>query len=161
MQLPPLVPAHNTGSKAELCILSFRKVVAGAIDDKPDYAELIKNVWQNFIAYLGVSDYGSFSLNTYVNEFYLVTVAKVICVDILAGKPVISDTNEIKQILDGSYFTRLNIHNLVDYDYFGWLNSSPYVEQFIDIVADIQQRLIAYDFTFQTETDIFAEPIVS
>jgi len=137
------------------CILSFRKVVAGAIDDKPDYAELIKNVWQNFIAYLGVSDYGSFSLNTYVNEFYLVTVAKVICVDILAGKPVISDTNEIKQILDGSYFTRLNIHNLVDYDYFGWLNSSPYVEQFIDIVADIQQRLIAYDFTFQTETDIF------
>lgn len=27
MQLPPLVPAHNTGSKAELCILSFRNTL--------------------------------------------------------------------------------------------------------------------------------------
>ena len=139
--------AHN--------ISSFRKIVEKAIHDKPDYAKLIEKVWQNFVAYIGVSDYGSFSINTYINEFYLVTVAKIICADILAGNPIISNSNEIRKILDGSYFTGLNIHNFVDYDYFGWLNDSPYVEQFANMAADVQQRLVAYDFSLRVENDIF------
>ena len=36
--------------------------------EKPDYAALIQQVWQNFIAYLGVSDYGRFSVGTYINR---------------------------------------------------------------------------------------------
>ena len=106
----------------------FRDTIIRAMSEKPDYAALIQQVWQNFIAYLGVSDYGRFSVETYINEFYLVTVAKIICVNVMAGEPVISDANEIKKILNGEYFTRQNIFNLVDYDYFGWLNNSPYVE---------------------------------
>lgn len=106
----------------------FQDVVTRAMEEKPDYAALIKQVWQNFIAYLGVSDYGQFSLETYINEFYLVTVAKIICVNIMAGEPVISAVEEIKKILNGEYFTRQNVFNLVDYDYFGWLNNSPYAE---------------------------------
>ena len=82
-----------------------------AISEKPDYAELIRQVWQNFIAYLGASDYGTFSVDTYVNEFYLVTVAKVVCANILAGTSIISTPNEIKQILDGRHFTNQNITN--------------------------------------------------
>lgn len=63
----------------------------------------------------------------------------------MAGEPVISDTNEIKKILNGEYFTRQNIFNLVDYDYFGWLNNSPYVEQIVGSVVELQHRLVAYD----------------
>lgn len=81
------------------------------------HADLIRQVWQNFIAYLGISDYGEFSVDTYINEFYLVTVAKIICVNVLAGAPVVSTRNEIQQILDGGYFSNQNIENLVDYDY--------------------------------------------
>ena len=77
----------------------FRNMVVRAMEEKPDYAELIKQVWQNFIAYLGVSDYGRFSVETYINEFYLVTVAKVICVNIMAGEPVISDIRRKRIIL--------------------------------------------------------------
>ena len=66
--------------------------------EKPDYADLIKQVWQNFIAYLGASDYGSFSQETYVSEFYLVTVAKVLCANILAGRAIISSDDEIRAI---------------------------------------------------------------
>ena len=133
----------------------FRDTVTRAMDEKPDYAALIQQVWQNFIAYLGVSDYGRFSIETYINEFYLVTVAKIICVDVMAGNPVISEADEIKRILNGDYFTRQNIFNLVDYDYFGWLNNSPYVEQLIGSVSEIQHRLVAYDFSRVGETDIF------
>ena len=133
----------------------FRDTVIRAMAEKPDYAALVQQVWQNFIAYLGVSDYGRFSVDTYINEFYLVTVAKIICVDVMAGEPVISEAAEIKKILNGDYFTRQNIFNLVDYDYFGWFNNSPYVEQLIHSVSEIQHRLVAYDFSRVGETDIF------
>ena len=133
----------------------FRDVVIRAMEEKPDYAALIQQVWQNFIAYLGVSDYGRFSVETYINEFYLVTVAKIICVNVMAGEPVISETDEIKKILNGEYFTRQNVFNLVDYDYFGWLNNSPYVEQIVGSVAEMQRRLVAYDFSRLGENDIF------
>lgn len=133
----------------------FGDTVTRAMAEKPDYAALIQQVWQNFIAYLGVSDYGGFSIETYINEFYLVTVAKIICVDVMAGNPVISEADEIKRILNGDYFARQNIFNFVDYDYFGWLNNSPYVEQLISSVSEMQHRLVAYDFSRVGETDIF------
>ncbi len=98
---------------------AFSETIQRAMAEKPDYANLIKQVWQNFIAYLGASDYGSFSQETYVSEFYLVTVAKVLCANILAGRAIISADDEIRAILDGKYFSRQNIYNFVDYDYFG------------------------------------------
>lgn len=49
-------------------IEAFSEAVRMAMEDKPDYAQLIEQVWQNFIAYLGASDYGSFSIETYVRR---------------------------------------------------------------------------------------------
>ena len=134
---------------------TFSEAVNTAMAEKPDYAELIKQVWQNFIAYLGASDYGSFSIETYVSEFYLVTVAKTLCANILAGKAIISSDEEIKAILGGEYFSRQNIYNFVDYDYFGWVNSSPYVDIIVPCVRGLQSRLQAYDFSRLGEKDIF------
>ncbi len=133
----------------------FSETIQRAMEEKPDYADLIKQVWQNFIAYLGASDYGSFSQETYVSEFYLVTVAKILCANILAGRAIISSDDEIRTILDGKYFLRQNIYNFVDYDYFGWLNDTPYVESFIPCAREIQNRLRAYDFSRLGEQDIF------
>lgn len=138
-------------------ISCFENAVMTAMAEKPDYADLIKHVWQNFIAYLGASNYGAFSIETYINEFYLVTVAKTICVNILANEPIISSADEIKQILDGEYFTNQNISNLVDYDYFGWLNNEPYSNIIVGCVAELQHRLVAYDFSYLGETDIFGK----
>lgn len=138
-------------------IAVFQSVVRRAIEEKPDYAALIEQVWQNFVAYLGVSDYGVFSQDTYVNEFYLVTIAKVICVNILAGEPLISSGQQIRQILNGEYFTSQNLFNLVDYDYFGWLNNEPFVEGIVAFVSDMQRRLTAYDFSHTIDRDIFGQ----
>ncbi len=138
-------------------INNFKTVVDRAMSERTAYADLIRNVWQNFVAYLGASDYGAFSEETYVNEYYLVTVAKVICANILSGSSLISSEDEIKEILNGKYFEQRNILNLVDYDYFGWLNNSPYSDFIVQTVRQIQEQLTCYDFNLMPEEDIFGE----
>ena len=133
----------------------FKSVVENAMHTNPSYAELIKNVWQNFVAYLGASEHGTFSMDTYTNEYYLVTVAKVICANILNGAPLICNDAEIIKILNGKYFQQKNIQNLVDYDYFGWLNNSPYVDDIVECAKRIQRLLVSYDFKVIAEEDLF------
>ena len=50
----------------------------------------------------------------------------MICANILSGSSLTLSNDEINEILNGKYFEQRNIINLVDYDYFGWLNNSPY-----------------------------------
>lgn len=138
-------------------INEFKAVVDRAMSERAIYAELIKSVWQNFVAYLGASNYGEFSEETYVNEYYLVTVAKVICANILSGSSLTSSNDEINEILNGKYFEQRNIINLVDYDYFGWLNNSPYSDLIVQTVRQVQEQLTCFDFKLIPEEDIFGE----
>ena len=138
-------------------IATFTNLVNRAMAEKPEYADLVKTVWQNFVAYLGASDYGSFSQETYVNEFYLVTVAKVICANVINKAPIISDAQEVVRILNGKHFEQHNISNLVDYDYFGWLNSEPYVTEIAECALNIQRQLTSYDFAIYRDQDLFGE----
>lgn len=133
----------------------YRNVIENAMYSNPAYADLIKNVWQNFVAYLGASEYGTFSMDTYTNEYYLVTVAKIICANILNGAPLICNDAEIIKILNGQYFQQKNIQNLVDYDYFGWLNSSPFVDDIAESAKRVQRLLSSYDFKVIAEEDLF------
>lgn len=136
-------------------IEGYRNAVENAMHSNPAYADLIKNVWQNFVAYLGASEYGTFSMDTYTNEYYLVTVAKIICANILNGAPLICNDTEIIKILNGQYFHQKNIQNLVDYDYFGWLNSSPFVDGIVESAKRVQRLLASYDFNVIAEEDLF------
>ena len=136
-------------------INSFTIAVNNAMQSNPSYANLIKGVWQSFIAYLGATEYGSFSMITYTNEFYLVTVAKIICANILNGAPLICDDDNIIKILNGKYFQKKNIQNLVDYDYFGWLNEDPFVKMIVESAKKIQRLLCSYDFKIIHDEDLF------
>lgn len=136
-------------------IEGYKAVIENAMCSNPTYADLIKNVWQNFVAYLGASEYGTFSMDTYTNEYYLVTVAKIICANILNGAPLVCNDTEIIKILNGQYFQQKNIQNLVDYDYFGWLNSSPHVDGIVECAKRIQRLLVSYDFKVIAEEDLF------
>lgn len=135
----------------------FAGLVKRAMTERPDYAKLVKRVWQNFVAYLGASDYGNFSQETFINEFYLVTVAKLICANIINREAIISDEQAVLRILNGKYFETRNISNLVDYDYFGWLNNEPYVAEIAECAISIQRQLTSYDFSSSTNQDLFGE----
>lgn len=138
-------------------IEKFTQVVSKAMREKKEYGEMIQRVWQNFIGYLGVTPYEDFLNEAYINEFYLVTIAKVICADILNEGVLINMPNEVKEILNGKYFYRRNIQNLVEYDYFGWLNEEPYVEHIVECVMELQKQLLAFDFKITGECDLFGE----
>lgn len=138
-------------------IAIFTDLVNRAMIEKPNYAELVKRVWQNFVAYLGASDYGNFSQQTYINEFYLVTVAKIICANVINKTPIISDEQAVLRILNGRYFESRSISNLVDYDYFGWLNNEPYAAEIAECAINIQRQLTSYDFSSYTDQDLFGE----
>lgn len=136
-------------------IEGYKGVIKSAMDLNPTYGNLIKNVWQNFVAYLGAPEYGTFSMDTYTNEYYLVTVAKIICANILNGAPLVCNDTEIIKILNGQFFQQKNIQNLVDYDYFGWLNSFPYVDGIVESAKRMQRLLTSYDFKAVAEEDLF------
>ena len=135
----------------------FASVVKSAAKARSGYYSLIKKIWQNFVAYLGASEYGRFSERTYINEFYLITVAKILCANILKGDAIISSKDEAIRILNGDYFQAQNLDNLVDYDYFGWLNDDKYAEMLLDAVLEIQRGMQAYDFNVIAVEDLFGQ----
>lgn len=88
------------------------------------------------------------------------TLAKYLCVNIIEGKSVISDPNHSLQIMNGNYFRTKGFTNLVEYDYFGWINNTPYADALITVGQSIQEDLAAYDFTSISTEDLFG-PLVA
>ncbi|MEY8354935.1 N-6 DNA methylase [Lachnospiraceae bacterium 54-53] len=151
--------ASDMGLESIFCrehLKQIRKIVNNAFENDEKYAELIKKVWTNFVSYLGGSQNSStFDIESYINEFYIMTLAKYLCANILAKKSIITDEEQSLNILDGTYFKTLGISNLVEYDYFGWVNNTPYAEKLLPIIRSIQHDLAAYDFTHVVSEDIF------
>ncbi|MHA6889404.1 hypothetical protein [Ralstonia pseudosolanacearum] len=120
------------------------------------YANLIMKLWMDFVSYLGgESAAGKFDKDSYVSELYILTLAKLICANVLSGKGLISDDAELQSILGGAFFKGRGLPNLVEYDYFGWLNSTPYVEALVEVAREIQDDLRAYDFESSPTEDLF------
>lgn len=134
----------------------IREIVDRAFKEKPKYAKLIEKIWTDFVAYLGDSgSSGVFDRDTYVGELYVLTLAKLLCANVLAEKGLNSDDNELKEILDGAFFEAKGFSNLVEYDYFGWLNQGDYVLALLPVARYIQADLVAYDFRSSPAEDVF------
>lgn len=132
------------------------KLVDSAFTSDPTYAGLITKLWTDFVSYLGgETAAGKFDKTSYVGELYILTLAKLICANVLGGKGLVSDDAELRSILDGSFFKAQGLPNLVEYDYFGWLNASPYVTDLVEVARDIQDDLRAYDFKASPAEDLF------
>lgn len=131
-------------------------LVDSAFSANPDYASLIEKLWRDFISYLGGDTAaGGFDRQTYAGELYILTLAKLICSNILTGKALTSDDAELAEILDGTFFQNRGLSNLVEYDYFGWLNASPHVDALLPVARAIQDDLLAYDFATSPAEDLF------
>lgn len=125
------------------------------VSDKT-YAKLIMKLWTDFVSYLGrETAAGEFDKDSYVNELYILTLAKLICANVLSEKGLISEDAELQAILDGSFFKARGLPNLVEYDYFGWINATPYVEALVKVAREIQDDLRAYDFESSPAEDLF------
>lgn len=153
--------AEDMGLESLFCakhIAELGKLVEAAFAANPVYAKLIKKLWQDFVAYIGdENSIGSFDLRTYIREMYILTLAKLLCANVIEKKALLSDPPTLASILTGDFFKSRGLENLVEYDYFGWLNSSPYVDGLLPIAHAIQDDLRAYDFDSPPVEDLFGE----
>jgi len=151
--------AKDLGFESPFCqahLMPINALVDAAFKADPTYSKLITKLWTDFVSYLGGETAGGeFDMKSYVGELYILTLAKLICANVLSGKAMMSDGAELHAILDGDFFKALGLPNLVEYDYFGWLNASPYVTDLIQVARDIQEDLRAYDFKSSPAEDLF------
>lgn len=151
--------AKDLGFESPFCqahLDPIDKLVDAACASDPAYAALITKLWTDFVSYLGgETAAGKFDKTSYVGELYILTLAKLICANVLSGKGLVSDDAELRSILDGFFFKARGLPNLVEYDYFGWLNASPYVTNLVEVARDIQDDLRAYDFESSPAEDLF------
>lgn len=151
--------AKDLGFESPFCqkhINSLKASVAKAFENNPKYADLIAQLWCSFVSYMreeGISY--RFDIVTYVDEYYIQTLGKLICANYIANKALSSDEKELKSILDGSFFENKGLVNFVEYDYFGWLTGEPYLTDLIPVAAAIQHDLVAYNFKATPEEDLF------
>jgi hypothetical protein len=151
--------ASDLGFSSPFCaghVAELEKLVDQAFVDKPEYAELITSLWCKFVTYF--RDQGStasFHTKSYADELYILTLGKLICANVIEKRALISDDGDLQIILSGRYFVAKGLVNLVEYDYFGWLNESPYIERQLFTARAIQHDLQAYDFDQSPADDLF------
>lgn len=131
----------------------FQKVISEAFSINSDYASIIKSVWSELISFK--NDSQTFNLNDYIDEFYLVTLSKLVCVNALEKKSVLSDDQELVEIISGSFFYKLGITNIVEYDYFGWLSEEKYTLKLLPMLRKMQYELSSLNFLRFEAEDIF------
>ncbi|WP_430311125.1 hypothetical protein [Pseudomonas sp. PONIH3] len=137
-------------------VTTIKKLAETAFKADPIYAKMITKIWTDFVSYLGgENSAGQFDMESYVGELYILTLAKLICANVLSEKGLVSDDAELRSILDGAFFKARGLPNLVEYDYFGWLNTSPYVDDLVEVARDIQDDIRAYDFESSPAEDLF------
>lgn len=134
--------------------LQEAKVFIGSLaTQKPAYASLIHTIWSHFVEGIDLSI--DASTGSYEYEFYIATLAKLLCANILEKQPILSSDDELVEIISGDYFQRLGYVNFVEYDYFGWINEHLPGSQYLEQLRKTQQDLAIYDYSSIPEEDIF------
>jgi len=139
-------------------IRTLTATISDIFRGNPRYGSLIAELWSAFVGYLQDDEgTGSFDLVTYVDEYYVVTLAKLLCANILEERGIYSNDQELYSIMDGRFFENKGLQNVVEYDYFGWLNMSPSASALLPVARMIQKDLSAYDFTSRSQEDLFGK----
>jgi hypothetical protein len=153
--------AKDLGFESRFCASHSKgllTLVNKAFATNPKYAALITNLWCNFVTYLRDRGLDSkFDVPGYADELYILTLAKLICANVITKRALLSDDSQLEGILDGRFFQSKGLVNLVEYDYFGWLNHKPYIQDILPIARGIQIDLEAYDFQSPAAEDIFGQ----
>lgn len=133
-------------------------IVRAALEERPKYAKLVASLWTRFVhAFQEQGAAGSFEISEYRDELYVLTLAKLVCANVLSRVGLLSSESELRTILDGDFFRARGLMNLVEYDFFGWLTDDPFLGRIMPIAQSMQQDLQAYDFGQVPSEDLFGQ----
>ncbi|MGE0252973.1 MAG: N-6 DNA methylase [Alphaproteobacteria bacterium] len=137
---------------------SSAKPLASLVDEgrKADpSANLATELWSRFVDHLE-GPMGTFRTAAYVDEAYVTLLARLLSANVLTGRALLSTDNELRAILNGSFFrNNFQLENVVEQDYFGWLLGPSYIDRLVALARDLQRDLFAYDFSWRPEEDLF------
>ncbi|HEY4195484.1 MAG TPA: N-6 DNA methylase, partial [Mucilaginibacter sp.] len=132
------------------------ETIQNAFNENPGYADLIAELWKSFVSYLAEDGHAErFDMTTFVDEFYISILGKLICANFLEQKALSSTDAELSEIINGRFFENKGLNNFVEYDYFGWLNNGANLASVLSVAKAIQQDLVAYDFSVVPAEDLF------
>jgi methylase of polypeptide subunit release factors len=131
-------------------VAALAAAVASAMAAAPIYADQVQKLWERFVGSAGGLQ--GFDNEIYVRELFLGSLAKLICANVIVRHPLHSSEDELREILDGRYFRDRGLENLVEKDYFGWLQSD---QALVDVAEDMQRGLRTFDFDSPAAEDIF------
>lgn len=137
----------------------FEEYVDNQIGLKPDYFNMLRELWDNYTSIASVSYEYMSSKASYINEFYISILAKLLCANFLERKALNSNRTELKSIIDGSYFANHQLVNFAEYDYFGWLTGDD-IDAILPTIENMQRDLSVYDFSVSVEEDLFGNLMV-
>ncbi|WP_295222558.1 N-6 DNA methylase [uncultured Chryseobacterium sp.] len=159
-----LITAESISSDlgfASMLAVEYIPRLTGALQEisvgNPAYSELIRSIWNRFVNSVRDNQTtDSFDIEFYVNEYYLTTIAKFLCANVINGSALVSNSDEAESILNGEFFKLRGYANVVEYDFFGWLNNLPIHTTIINLAEKIQLDLRAYDYTLTIHEDLFS-----
>lgn len=133
-------------------------IEAAARTARPRYGELIDRLWSELVDTIGKKGASrSLGRAEYLDEFYLITLAKLICANVVDGGALNRPDEDLCAILDGSFFAGRGLLNYVEYDLFGWLSENPGETGMLEVARAIQDDLVAYDFSALITDDLFGQ----
>jgi methylase of polypeptide subunit release factors len=117
--------------------------------------DLATGLWSQFVDSLEPRDDG-FRTAMYVDELYVALLARLLAANVLNQHAILSDDEELRQILTGEYFANnFRLKNMVEEDYFGWVLREAYVKAILKVAHEVQRDLYAYNFGVVGEQDLF------
>jgi len=94
-------------------------------------------------------------VDTFIDQTYLVTLAKLIVYLRLSGDNVINK-DKVLEALTGRYFTKYGITNLVEEDFFTWPFHRKIQHRSLELMGNVAKELLRYDLSGIDE-DFFKE----
>lgn len=120
---------------------------------KPAYYTMIQQLWESFVE--GLDKSITTSNDSYTIEFYIATLAKLLCANIFESRALLSTDAELIELISGQFFLRKGYLNFIEYDYFGWINEHIPASTFLNTLRAIQEGLSIYDYSVIPDSDIF------
>jgi|694.fasta_scaffold01408_8 hypothetical protein len=132
------------GYQSTIFIESFRELSIH-FNEAKKYGE-VQVSYEQWKKFLSIA-YGSFdaSENNFLIHTYLSIFSKMLAYTVVANDDYISD-DEMKGILDGSIFHKLNIQNFVDNDFFHWVKSDKNFKNLKKVFRIIAQEISTFNF---------------
>ncbi len=140
----PMGAKYLTECSVFICSLSTQK---------PAYFTMIQRIWESFVE--GLDKSMASNNDSYTIEFYIASLAKLLCANIFEGKALVSSDDDLVDLISGAFFLRKGYVNFIEYDYFGWINEHLKGSSFINVIRELQEGLAIYDYSTIPDTDIF------